>query len=851
MSPSSPPAPRAPFSAQWFPLVLLRVPGVPRSHLATLGYHATLTQRRAALAARAPLETAARALADRLHPLVPRVDDRHARRPLLAARRALFKLEPLPEGAWRDTVRALDPALHDDLEAWRLQHATHITHLDRCDALFDEDAATSDRALWELLASKHLVAGLALLNPSLSAHLARIPRCPLAELGVDDRKAIVQAFRYLLRAAMKPTPNGHLAGTFLAQIAPTPAPPPQDLGMRTTEFQLSRLVTDRLASVLLEKPAFRDHVSAHVSPCAFEEDGVVWVLHTDPETGRERYQEVPEASALLPHLDQASWGCPSPCAHWGEKLTRATRDRLIETGFLQLSWTLTEETTADDLHAIAQALHPSTEEAPELRPWLAFSQAIQQPLSDLQNAETDEQRHAALGTLHSLLAPDPEQSTEGKTPLLGFDDAAGDARLHVPEHDLAPFLAEVALYGAGYLLPALLPEEQALLALHHQLYPDAPSAPLLHFHRDYLRFCEAKRLGRNHFANLRSLGKHLDLPATDDPAAPFHQGLLDAITRAERGEAHYRPDLSALSRWDTATRTRESLRFAPAPPGPAGPRFHLTLWGGDRMSLFPRYLRRFPSTALTEPFRAWMAQWPAVVDMYGAFNKNPDLRPLTTARALHIPGCPAPVASPSAAFIEPRALDVTRATGRLTLVERATGRPVDPVFLGVSGPHTRPGFAQFLDHLSGHRTSLLELLFRALNRIVGERIQRASAQVERLPAIVLGDHVLLASELFLVPVASLPLPRGPVDRAAFFRFHDWLADHGLPLRAQVRVNQRDPLWLDLAHPAGIQNLARLVHGHTVCLVSPPLLDDDALWLRGLDGSYEVELGAEFIAGTAI
>jgi hypothetical protein len=122
-----------------------------------------------------------------------------------------------------------------------------------------------------------------------------------------------------------------------------------------------------------------------------------------------------------------------------------------------------------------------------------------------------------------------------------------------------------------------------------------------------------------------------------------------------------------------------------------------------------------------------------------------------------------------------------------------------------------------------------------------------------MPELQLGDSILISPETFVVPAAELSVEQPPVDRAGFLRTHDRLESLGIPpglVQVRSDLETREPAWLDLEHPAGINALLRLARRSRSLMLSPPTVAEDA-GLRGRDGFYEVEYYAEIAAGTDV
>jgi hypothetical protein len=294
---------------------------------------------------------------------------------------------------------------------------------------------------------------------------------------------------------------------------------------------------------------------------------------------------------------------------------------------------------------------------------------------------------------------------------------------------------------------------------------------------------------------------------------------------------------------------RLSVRFRNARPR-TGPRYQLVLWGGPRMSLFPRYadLPHAGRGDLAQDFSAWMLQWPEVADTWGTLSTGANVRVASTRRMIDLPG-----ERVHPAGIAPRELAVALDEDERRLVLRAavTGERLRPVFFGVSRPRALSSLVTLLCHLAGFDRSFLDVACDAVNAIHFDRA--TASRITRLPELQLGDAILLSPETFVLPAEALAGEHTPVDRRGFFRVHDLLESHGLPrglVQVRADLEDREPAWLDLEHPEGVNALLRIARCSTTVSLSPPVADEDA-GVRANDGTYDVEYYAEIAAGTAL
>jgi len=246
----------------------------------------------------------------------------------------------------------------------------------------------------------------------------------------------------------------------------------------------------------------------------------------------------------------------------------------------------------------------------------------------------------------------------------------------------------------------------------------------------------------------------------------------------------------------------------------------VTFWGEDRMSFFPRYVRP-GSPALdvagvqVEPaaaLRDWFGSWPDAVELDDGCLERPAL-PWLERRIVRSATRPDELA-PIDVFLE-------AADDRVQIRDRV-GRPVDPVYLGVTAPHRLPGPMQLLLTALPAHSSAVCAAVEALNWQVLRAIGDAQG-LRRLPPLWLTDHVQLCPSQWLVPSAMVPVGSQRTGSDDFLRFHRWAARCGLP-RGLVHLRgiggRADAQPVHLGHPAGVDCVRRMVQHSPTLLVTP-------------------------------
>jgi hypothetical protein len=802
------------------------VPAFPRSRLKAFRYGEALAAHDQARREAAALGLEAVALAKRVGELVPAASSPAERHALLALRRDLVGLR-MPATGSRDLLSSMgSEGLVEAFQAWLERRRCWRAALAERDAHLADPSADSELrvALCEPLFRLHV----AQTHPHLANRLERLPDQPYFELRSRDRKAADAALRLLWRGALRPTPNGLLAGTGLAEITCSERPAALELTRRYVRIRPPEELVCWLERRFFASAALRDQVRVRLrADCLVEEDGSCWSAAGG--AGLDRVDGMSDVLAVLR-------GSGRQGVSWQALRARVDADLLVDAldaGVLE--WEL--PTGADDpVTALTRRLTD------------VGGEPLAAPLAAL-DGYMDSVHRLRRAAQAAYARPSAPVTTGEPNASTASVDTVVRSTLTLDQAGAEAFLGSVAHYGAGLTDLGPTVEEQVLVQIFAACYGLAARVPLLRFYRDYLHFCQARGLDDNLLQNARSLSRALGV-AADRTVQFVHTAIEQQLSGATGGDPIvYRPDPALLADWGPAQMARLSLRFRAAHPR-HGPRFQLVLWGGSRMSLFPRYcdLPFAHGENVEQRFCHWMGQWPDVADAWGTLGLEVNRRAATTRRTIGLPG-----ERKRADGVAPRELTVAYDQDEERLVLRVgdTGERVRPVFFGLIHPRHMPPLVTFLSQLAGFRRSFLEVVTHAVNAVLVERAM--GRRTSRLPEIQLGDSILISPETFVVPAAELSAQRPPLDRAGFLRTHDRLESLGIP-RGLVQVRSdletREPVWLDLEHPAGISALLRLARRSSSLTLCPPTVEE-AAGLRGRDGFYEVDYYAEIAAGTDV
>ena len=813
-----------------FPRLLVRVPAVPASDLLSLRYTRALEAHRAARGHYAEIAVEGRRLADAITSLVPGAPSTVVRRGLLATRRAAFNARRLPREHHTFLAAAGDRELLSEMAAWERRFFAWEGRLARRDQLFEEDATHADARLVEALREPVVALSIAFLDQAVAEELARVGPGPIAALGAHERRVVGLGARVLWRTGLRPTPSGLLAATGTARLVSDRGQSQATLSGRVASVRPAHELLVALRDRALRSPAVLERALVRVrSDWVEADDGAhAELLARFADRGGEARSVAELVAAGSSHED----------------ILAALRACVLE---LHLPVGRSPDDGLQDMQELTRLLWETVGSDLSLL-------AILEALEDHQD-HLGEVRRACDAALAGTAPPVPPgaacQSPRAypRAYRASIDTSLRD-EIEVPVAGVAAFFDAVAEYGAGRVAPGPSLEEQVLARCFTLFYPGAAAVPVTRFHHDFQRFCAHLGISSSLWHNVSALAAAVGVAATNPAVAVRSE--IEELLAGSAGEAAvvYQPRASTLQGWRPDVERRLALRFRPllADGGPR--RCLLNLWGGPWMTLLARYsnVSSPGGRRLQDEARAWMERWPDLVDMDVDLGRSVNRRPTLTRSALHLPGHWWAPGNLSVAELE---TVMAHDEARLELRIRGTRERVRPVFFGVSHARSLPGLAVFLMHLAGHGRSFLDTAFEAVNSV---HVTRQSAQsVSRLPGICLSDSLMLSPEAFVVPAAALPKLATPVDRRGFFALHDWLDEHAIPSGfAQVRIGSedREPLWLDLSHPEGVNALYRCARrGHPLTVYPQPAFE--TLSARSSEGRYEVEYYAELAAGSAI
>ncbi|MEX1365471.1 MAG: lantibiotic dehydratase [Nannocystaceae bacterium] len=810
-----------------FELSLLRVPALPITVLCEIRLGAALRANTVLRARRQGLEAQGKLVAQALHPAVASAE-RSDRARVLDLRRAAFNGRA-PRSQARRVVGRLPPMVREQVEPW-VRAWDELDELRRArDASFARERSAVHARLLELLALRSLRLALELSTPLLAAELEQM-RARGGSTRARDHKAMRRALSFVYRAMLKPTPCSWFASCALVQRRTEGGGPtlPTPLSL-ASHVQADRGVLWGLTQWLLQRPELRGRARARLSTSSARDEHGLWCSVDDG---------VPVRVTGLDLVFERLSAAPARALPWSVlvgECGEAEVSRALEVGLVELDAGAADD-RVDDLDVLRDLVESVTEPDDALV-------VVRNQLASYRGVVT----RLATAALPRFETPD---DAAGLASVL-HEDCYAPAPLSLGVAGLPAVLSQVQRLGAQWVVGPPLPEERTVLALFERLSPTGAAVRWPSFYRAYRSAREELGLDTaDHWHNAPALASAWGIEL-GDPTASVRDDLERALANAAGGsdEVVLEPSLGGAVELDERARRRLALRLAPVRSARGAPRHHLVLWGSDRMSLLPRYLRLpFEGGDHLATARRWMARWPEVADIGGAPGGNPDLRPRITRRVVAGPGARV---RPGDVELRDAWVEVRPTTGRLGLRDGERGEWIVPTFLGVSAPTRLPASVQLLLHLHGQRPSYMDVFYRELHQALLRRIVPGS--VVRLPAVIVEPGLVLCTPLSVVPTAMLPLAAKRVDRDTFFAFHDWMAAQGLPcgvVQARAWGGGRDGQWLDLDHPDGVASLLRLSAGSTHVVLIDPWLPEGGEGLRTPEGDFRVEHYLEIDAGAA-
>ena len=745
-------------------------------------------------------------LADALTALVPAAPDA-ARRELLKLRRDLHNGRRPGPGTLAATRPLLADADADRLSRWLEADACATAALAELADGHDAALTAERRRLYDLCAQPDFQAAVAMTSGSLWQGAAGAARDDPAAPAKRTRKSEPGLLKYALRALAKTSPfsrytavaigwwqdgggqrfdvqadavtsyiePGHLAIRRLLRVAAGH----QD-SLRRCTYRVARA-----ARVEGDRLAFEVDVDLNVDPVRVDSLSQQEVTMPAHPAVAGLVAAVREAGEPLPYdrlVAMAAGGDPAP-----ERLARAQAfvDKLITLHLLVPSDDVPEQ-TGDILGRARQALiqlgsAPAVAAAQDLA-------TTPVPLAELATAPP-ERRLALLDGLRRSVHSAYRRFDAEPVDLTVFEDAAASKPVSLDATAWRPALTDLAELGP---LLRLYDNHDLLRAL---------------FVREFVaRYGPGGSTGNVYgFARLVPdlvvEGTRLDPADTSLPAdvrallrlrvqveAVVDAAVVDAAVDAA-GDGSVQLPSSALSLASQVPASLQSslasygcfVQGVPAADGTVSAVIN-HLYGGFAQYA-SRFLRYFPAgdqVRIAEAVRGWFPAEELLVQQRPVFGFNANLHPRIADADLdldiELDDRPGPTIR-----IEDLRLRHDQATDRLRLVQAATGRPVEVIYLGFLVPYALPYHLALLFLLS----ACGQVSFSPRRRADQRQLMTGVTGVRAYPRLRHG-RVVLERARWYVPAAEFPVPAARRDRRRLFRAPEPVAHQGRPATAGVR-----------------------------------------------------------------
>jgi hypothetical protein len=802
---------------------LTRIAVLPIDSLDVLGAPALTDRWRAWRAARERLQVEAARLSDTLREMVPTAPDRAHRNALIELRRDVHNLRR-PKGhvlecATRHCRRELAAALDDFINACeaaaRLENETHC--------LYERSLTASKAKLRDLADNEAFMRGLQLASASLFDGSRRYIRDQVASGSRADRieRGLL---RYLSRAAAKATPFGSFCviaeGRFREHgydgegvYHPLTAEPQ----VAARGVRLNKTLYGAIWETLRRRPGVRDRITVTVNGTATRDDMAIRFLATSG--GAEAFRSLRRSPALDVLWDEASaagrtaFSDLARVIHDSGRLSaepddiRNYLDRLIDLGVLTGSEPVHEQEpnwAEELLREMADLRDDETVE--EIRRALtALAHARQEFASGDLGA-----RHVHLGNARTAVAKLSEVTSKSfATGLINpfYEDVATDVVFQIPRTaDLSAVLDEFASF-AEITAPLGWPnaDQMRMREFFHRRYGTAVSAvPVLQFYEDYYR----DKLARSADPANGSAG--------DKPVPP----PLGGGTRPELPPEPIRAGFARLGHclapaWAKApgaravsvplSEIRDAIRLsAPVPPDMsvaafvnlvqaqgADSRLQIVLPFGRYHAGFGKYYSRFlhllPNLA-EHVLRENCGHTCALLsEIAGDEGFNANLHPPMLPWQLTYPG---KNSHDAANQLDWRDIVVScdrESGGTLSLRRCSDGHVIRAIDVGFLNTQMRPPLFRMLMAFTSARAFQVHLPDAPAGA------GTPPEHVRRRPRLIIGNHLIIGRETWLVPSAEMPRPeRAESDSSFFRRVTLWRDQHEIPDQVFVRVKPVSP-----------------------------------------------------------
>jgi hypothetical protein len=764
---------------------------------------------------KASLQNAAELLSDALHDVISCATDRSTRNALIEIRRDVHNLrhpkELVLQRAASNCVSELRSALDSFFARCRALDALEA----EAHRSYDRSVIEGKRHVRQLASDERFLRGLQLSSETLFANRGRYIDNAAARGSRADRVER-GLLRYLMRTAAKATPFGSLCviaeGRFRDDCTRPVYRPLDDAVTRGKPYaRLNKSIYNVLWSALRTNPAVRDRTKVATNDTAAFDTTSVRFLAT--VGGTESFRTVRRSPAFdtiwtIAHgLGQPTFGdlvsaiCASDAVSTDAAEACEYVQRLIDVGALSLA-TPVEEQDADWVVAMLRELRTITDDTSVIQV-ADVLQSLVDAHSDFSNGGiVDRERclSAAKAAVRNL-AVQTGKAFAGAENNPIYEDVATDAVFEV--NRTAELQLALAEFGSFVAITAPLAwpdsDQSAMHAFFQRQYSgEACGVPLLQFYEDYYRDRFAQQAAMVSAGGARAAAQNPGTRAAEQ--APPHiragyQRLTDCVAAAWAED----PDAEAITisldalreavgatrsiRADTSISAFVSIvessdpNVGPQLVVPTG-RYH-----PGYGKYFSRFLHMLPGLA-GEVLRENSAHRGTLLsEITGDEGFNANLHPAMLPRQLTYPG---KGVAHNGDHLDWRDLVVMAdadTPGELTLKRRHDGRTVRPIDLGFLNPRLRPPLFRLLAAFTSGRSFAI-----TLPDVMKNADPVSVEQVRRRPRCIVGRHLVIGRQSWIVPSKHMPRPHaGELDSAYFGRLAQWREQHGIPEQVYARV----------------------------------------------------------------
>lgn len=714
-----------------------RVSGAPAGTVDALRAPRTLERVERLLEAEARLAGERERVSDLLFHAIGAAPDKPARNRLIALKRELYNLRPVPAAKVDEAAASLDAAAAAEVRAFQAALEARGAAEAELRAGLAEETAEARGRFRALLDDADFRKGLMISSRALYGALPRY--AAKAELSGKEEKTERGLLRYYTRAAAKATPFSTfcaiLPGRFVEPGAAEGAPVFRfhgDPRSKRSYVRINKFIYGLLLDHLKERPTVRRRLQVELNPTLRNESGRL--VYLTALQSREVFQRLADNDVLQLITERIQGGKPTlgdliaalssdPQIDATPEEAEAYLDKLIEIGFLRFHTGIREQEAEWDLPLRALLDGIDDDHARQSSELLARLREATEAYTDADvegRAKLIEEMHALLGGAIERM----EVQARLRKDMPFYEDATAGASAEVALTPAVrrPFDAFAEWVRLTSRLAWPRGEMATMRHFYDTFYGASRPVPLLVFYEDFYR--EHFKAHVEKEAKMRAGVRDAELKDYN-VNNPFGLDFVKAL-----GEARDRLTTKVVERWRaapeaeeivlTAAEVEEALRGVEntsavarsmgtfgvlVPPAKEGEEAKLVLQGGSYTAGYGKYFSRFlymlPDD-MQEDVRRWNAGLTdeLLAEICGDAQFNANLHPPLMKWEISYPtgesGNAEQQLRSSDIFVEADPDD----PNALLLRHGPTGQRVIPVDLGFLNPRMRPPLYQLVSRFT-------------------------------------------------------------------------------------------------------------------------------------------------------